>query len=68
MHRSETRELANCAICGAEIAPATDRAFAFGVDSYLCYACAVKRGGSWNELHDHWDADPDTSEVERAER
>jgi len=58
MHRSETRELANCVVCGAEIAPATDRAYAAGPDSFLCFHCAHKRGGTYDEVHDRWDNPP----------
>lgn len=63
MHRSETRELASCAVCGAEIAPATDRAYAFGPDSFLCFRCAEHRGGTWDEHHDVWDNAPSTGDL-----
>ena len=59
MHRSETRQLATCAECGAEIAPATERGFALGSDAFLCFACAVRRGGRYDERLDRWEADPD---------
>ncbi len=61
MHRSETLELASCAVCGAEIAPARDRAYAAGTDAFLCFACATQRGGTWDEAHDRWLEAPDTS-------
>lgn len=61
MHRSETLELATCAICGAEIAPARDRCYAAGSDTFLCFACATQRGGTWDELQDRWLEAPDTS-------
>ena len=63
MHRTESRELTNCVICGAEIAPARDRAFAVSTDRFLCFGCAVGRGGSWDEQHDHWTAAPETSDL-----
>ena len=61
MHRSETLALATCAVCGAEIAPARDRAYAAGPDTFLCFACATQRGGTWDEQQDRWIEDPDTT-------
>jgi hypothetical protein len=61
MHRSETPDLATCAICGAEIVPARDRAYAAGRDTFLCFACATQRGGTWDELQDRWLEAPVTS-------
>ncbi len=58
MHRSETRELATCAECGAEIAPATERGFALAADAFLCFACAVRRGGRYDERLDRWEEPP----------
>ena len=63
MHRSESRELATCLICGAEIAPERDRAFAMSGDTFLCFACAVRRGGSWDEGHDRWTTEPQTGDL-----
>jgi hypothetical protein len=63
MHRSESREIVSCEGCGAEIAPATDRAFAVGEQAFLCFRCAVRRGGSWDEVHDRWAVAPDTSDL-----
>ena len=60
MHRFETLEFATCVICGAEIAPARDRGYAAGPDTFLCFACATERGGTWDELHDRWLEAPDT--------
>jgi hypothetical protein len=63
MHRSETRELAKCLICAAEIVPARDRTFAVTPDQFLCFRCAVHRGGSWDEEHDHWVTEPETGDL-----
>ena len=46
MHRSETSELTTCADCGAEMTPGRERAYSFGEESALCWACAVRRGGT----------------------
>jgi hypothetical protein len=67
MHRSETRELATCALCGAEIAPASDRSFAAGGDAFLCFQCALERGGRYDELHDRWETAPETAGLPLAE-
>jgi len=67
MHRSENRELANCVICGAEIAPGRDRTFEVTSDQFLCFACAVRRGGSWDEQHDRWTTEPQTSDLPKLE-
>lgn len=67
MHRSEIQNLATCALCGAELSVAGDRRYAFGSDGVLCYACAVERGGVYDELHDRWTQDADTSGLERGD-
>lgn len=54
MHRSETSELTTCADCGAEMTPGRERAYSFGEGSALCWACAVRRGGTYDEEHDRW--------------
>jgi hypothetical protein len=60
MHRSETRDLATCAECGAEIAPSRERGYSFGSNAVLCYACAIRRGGVYDERQDRWLRDADT--------
>jgi len=67
MHRSETRELSLCADCGAEILPARDRGFSLGGDLALCMACAVRRGGAYDEEYDRWVRVPDTADLRRGE-
>jgi len=54
MHRSDAREFATCADCGAEIAPGRERAYSFGEESALCWACAVRHGGTYDEELDRW--------------
>lgn len=56
MHRSEAAEYELCASCGCEVRPA-ERAYAFE-ETILCYECAVKRGGVYDELHDRWTTTP----------
>lgn len=53
----ETTE--RCVDCGAEIATGSaDRSFAVTDDDVLCYECALRRGGSWDELHARWSTPP----------
>jgi len=66
MHRSENRELTACAACGVEIAPGRERAFAFGVDSFLCFECALARGGRYDEVHDRWTEEAATEDLPQA--
>ena len=54
MHESEANEFARCADCGDEIVPATQRGFVTGPDTVLCYDCAERRGGSWDEERGIW--------------
>jgi hypothetical protein len=63
MHRSEARELVECIDCGATIAPDRDRAFAITEDLYLCFDCALRRGGAWDEREDRWMRPPELSGV-----
>jgi hypothetical protein len=59
MHRSEQRELEFCSECGAEVHVSRDRAYAVDADRVLCFACATKRGGAYDEHRDLWVEAPD---------
>lgn len=61
MHGKESRELERCLECGATVAPATDRAFAISDEAVLCFACAERRGGRFDEARDGWIVPPDLS-------
>jgi hypothetical protein len=63
MHRSEDRELVSCALCGAEIRPATDRAYQITSRSVLCFDCALERGGRYDEVRDVWSTLPRADDV-----
>lgn len=56
-----------CAECGSLI-PEGAPSFAFGPDpgEVLCFECAVRRGGKYDALEDHWTTLPDTSDLEGA--
>jgi hypothetical protein len=58
MHRSESSDLVACASCGAEVSLGVDRVFALTEDAALCFACALRRGGSYSEAHDRWTQAP----------
>ncbi|HEU4430568.1 MAG TPA: hypothetical protein VFT98_17535 [Myxococcota bacterium] len=63
MHRTEAREFESCSDCGAEIHVARDRSYAFGAESVLCFACAVRRGGSYDEERDVWRQAPELGDL-----
>ncbi|HEY8122323.1 MAG TPA: DUF4136 domain-containing protein [Myxococcota bacterium] len=63
MHRSEARELELCTACGAEVHAARDRTYALDAERVLCFACAVRRGGAYDEQHDLWRAAPDLTDL-----
>ncbi|MEB2344580.1 MAG: hypothetical protein OZ948_07570 [Deltaproteobacteria bacterium] len=67
MRSSESRELTRCVLCGAEIAPGRDRTFAISPEQFLCFACAVRRGGSWDERRDRWTEEPELGGLPRGE-
>jgi len=59
MEESELSDLARCASCGDEITPGIDRGFAASGDRVLCYDCAERRGGVWDETRGIWTREPD---------
>ena len=58
MHRSEASALLTCSDCGVEVRAGADRLFAFGARGILCFDCALRRGGRYDETHDLWSAEP----------
>lgn len=58
MHRSEVYDRTRCLDCSTEVSDTRERAFT-SEPGTLCFECAVRRGGKYDELHDHWDATPD---------
>lgn len=54
MHRSETENLMRCSDCGVEFQPASERGYTFGVRGALCWDCAERRGGRYDDLHETW--------------
>lgn len=68
MHRSEAQDLLDCSQCGAEVSRGADRVFILTQDNALCFACALKRGGVYDEAHDTWKRAPDLQGLEREMR
>lgn len=58
MHRSESAQLATCVECCEEIWPERDRSYLVIGEDALCFACAVRRGGAYDELEDRWTKPP----------
>ncbi|MDH3520473.1 MAG: hypothetical protein OEM49_08460 [Myxococcales bacterium] len=54
MHRSEVQLIGPCGDCGAEIRLDAERAFTFGARGVLCWECAIRRGGRYDEARDSW--------------
>ncbi len=67
MHRSEEERLAQCADCGTAVQPEVERGFGFGAGRVLCFGCAQRRGGHWDELHDRWTREPQWADLAHAE-
>jgi hypothetical protein len=59
MHEQESNELTECLDCGSVIAPAADHAFAVDSERFLCFGCAAKRGGVFDQWLDRWALPPD---------
>lgn len=63
MHRSELPDLATCADCGAEISRTQGRGYLFAGERVLCFDCALRRGGSYDERSDRWTRAPATADL-----
>lgn len=53
MHESEMERYGLCAACNSEIST-VDRVYMFGLESLLCFECALKRHGVYDEADDRW--------------
>ncbi len=63
MHRSEARDLTRCAECGAEIFLEVDRTYPLTPEAALCFDCATRRGGAYDELDDRWVRPPEVADL-----
>ena len=68
MHRSETTDLVVCLDCKAEVSLGADRVFLVTEDTALCPVCALKRGGTYDAVHDTWTRAPDLTGVDASRR
>src|SRR6185312_12261552 len=48
MHQDEFSDLTVCCDCGAAVSPELDRAFSCAPETYLCFECAIRRGGVYD--------------------
>ncbi len=58
MERDEEESLFTCADCGAAIWTDIDRYFPISDETYLCWTCAIRRGGSYDADEDRWTTAP----------
>ncbi|HVW28062.1 MAG TPA: hypothetical protein VHC69_22015 [Polyangiaceae bacterium] len=65
MEQQEFEEdVETCADCGAAIAPDADASFPFGENRALCFECATRRRGEYDEREDKWIVAPDLTGLE----
>jgi hypothetical protein len=63
MHTQEWDDIVDCCDCGATVAPDTDRVFALSDETFLCFACAVARGGVYDGMEERWTVAPNAAGV-----
>ena len=63
MHTDEFEELTECVSCGAAITPAKDRAFESAPRTFLCWECAIERGGVYDDTDDTWTTPPNVQNL-----
>ena len=68
MHKEEFESLAECADCGRTIDPALDFVFAMADDAFLCFDCAISRGGLYDAEEERWVVPPDVLPERPAQR
>lgn len=54
----ETEDAPRCADCGASVPPVGGRGYSVSADQVLCWDCAVRRGGAYDEVEDAWATRP----------
>jgi hypothetical protein len=63
MHREEDSQLGRCSDCGGALDPGRDRAYAYASNAFLCWDCAVRRGGSYDSGQERWATPPRTGDL-----
>lgn len=61
MEAEEMDELVRCVDCGVMVAPGPERAYAISDETFLCFECAMRRGGAFDYDADNWSVPPDLS-------
>lgn len=64
-------DLTECLECGADVSRTLDRCYVISVEDVLCFVCARRRGGTFDELADAWTVAPDVeglADVRRASK
>ncbi len=59
MHEAEDDSCTICADCGQEMWLERERGYLMADERTLCFACAVARGGQYDEHRDHWLRSPE---------
>jgi hypothetical protein len=66
MRRSETSGLVACSDCGTSVDSGRDREFEFAGALVLCFDCALRRGGCFDEARDLWSHAPTIDDIDPA--
>jgi hypothetical protein len=53
----------SCSLCGGTILGGAEPGFAFGLESVLCWSCALRRGGRYDGELERWVGAPDVSDL-----
>lgn len=67
MHQEEM-DMVVCDDCGAELALEGSRAYRYSDDGFLCFDCTVRRGGTYDTVHETWMLVPEVSDLPDARR
>jgi hypothetical protein len=62
MEEEEWLETVACVDCGEPVCPGADRAFAVSGELFLCFGCAERRGGVFDEDEDRWTVPPQVTD------
>ena len=58
MQESEAGQLVHCADCDDEIVSGRERSYEYSEEGEICFDCAIRRGGVYDEPHDRWAVAP----------
>lgn len=56
----------SCYECGMVLAYIDMESYAIDGERVLCFRCATRRGGTYNEAEGHWTAHPDIHDLVRS--